>query len=800
MEVESPTVANGLKRSDHNGAVNGEKVDLHDDIVGGHSSTADKEDVAETIPVNGAGQEEWNVESEQAMAGAEDEGRERKTPKRRASTRGTGGKFVKGGNGSVPPDKNPNGRTGTRGARGQFAKADKSPAITNGHRRSSGDEIVVQPRPVVADAPTPKRVSRGRRSSQKLRDDSADVAGSVGEEEQSSKLTFEDQIKQLEEEARQQADGSEGARSASRRVRRVPRKLQLGDEGSRQASPTPSTPREGRVTPSASAKPAGSRRKSAKVVIAVADEEEHVLENDHAEPSHIVLHEDEDTEMADAIDVLPQEQEIEEEIEEVVAVKPKRITFAENIKDHSFNTSEFEAIQYAVLEKLTGKRRPKLIGLDEEFAKVATLINQTIVAGESNSMLLIGARGSGKTAVVDHILHDQAAKQGQDFLAVRLSGFIHTDDKIALREIWRQLGKEMEVEEDSLAKNYADTLTTLLALLSHPSEIAGQETDQVTKSVIFILDEFDLFATHPRQTLLYNLFDIAQSRKAPIAVLGLTTRFDVAESLEKRVKSRFSHRYVHLSLAKNFSVFQEMCKSSLMLEAKDLLGTDEHLTLDTSLKLSSNGDTTTQEALSGWNTAMNHLFSTNDAFSTHLRKLYYSTKSVVAFQTSMLIHISSIPLSSTGGTTTSLILPHLISSIPNLSSALGPDSKLALLPSLSDLQLSLLIAAARLPIIHDTDTCTFALAYDEYKSLASKARIQASASGAMASGTGSRVWGKDVVKGAWEGLIELELVMPAAEGRGSRDGGICRVDVGLEEIGMSGVEMSSVLAKWCREI
>jgi origin recognition complex subunit 4 len=33
-----------------------------------------------------------------------------------------------------------------------------------------------------------------------------------------------------------------------------------------------------------------------------------------------------------------------------------------------------------------------------------------------------------------------------------LNGFIHTDDKLALREIWRQLGKEMEVDEDLTGK------------------------------------------------------------------------------------------------------------------------------------------------------------------------------------------------------------------------------------------------------------------------------------------------------------------------------------------------------------
>ena len=41
---------------------------------------------------------------------------------------------------------------------------------------------------------------------------------------------------------------------------------------------------------------------------------------------------------------------------------------------------------------------------------------------------------------------------------------------------------------------------------------------------MFVLDEFDLFAQHHNQTLLYNLFDVAQSAQAPVCVIGLTTR------------------------------------------------------------------------------------------------------------------------------------------------------------------------------------------------------------------------------------------------------------------------------------
>lgn len=113
-------------------------------------------------------------------------------------------------------------------------------------------------------------------------------------------------------------------------------------------------------------------------------------------------------------------------------------------------------------------------------------------------------------------------------------------------------------------------MASLLALLSHPAEITGAEDGVTSKSVVFIIDEFDLFATHARQTLLYNLFDIAQARKAPIAVLGLTTRVDVVESLEKRVKSRFSHRYVYMSLPKTLVSYWDICWQGLSVDEEDL--------------------------------------------------------------------------------------------------------------------------------------------------------------------------------------------------------------------------------------
>jgi len=64
----------------------------------------------------------------------------------------------------------------------------------------------------------------------------------------------------------------------------------------------------------------------------------------------------------------------------------------------------------------------------------------------------------------------------------------------------------------------------VLLLCPNCALCAGFVGGEQSKSVVFVLDEFDLFAQHHNQTLLYNLFDVAQSAQAPICVIGLTTR------------------------------------------------------------------------------------------------------------------------------------------------------------------------------------------------------------------------------------------------------------------------------------
>ncbi|EPE08679.1 origin recognition complex subunit 4 [Ophiostoma piceae UAMH 11346] len=543
---------------------------------------------------------------------------------------------------------------------------------------------------------------------------------------------------------------------------------------------------------------------------------------------------------------------------ELVAATPPR-DLAPDIANFESHLSKTKRI---LLGRCTGRHRVRLHGQDEAYDKVYQVVEQTVVAGEGNSMMVIGARGTGKTTMVETILDDLAAEHGGAFHVVRLNGFIHTDDKLALREIWRQLGKEMAVDDDVVSKtnNYADTLASLLALLSHPSEIqaaavgSGAETATsapavTSTSVVFIMDEFDLFATHARQTLLYNLFDIAQARKAPIAVLGLTTKIDVVESLEKRVKSRFSHRYVYLSLPRSLPAFWDVCRYGLVVE-------EPSDTKDGVMAV----DIVQEEGHAAFQQWWKHMIDTakdDSTFQEQLEFHFYSNKSIPAFWTTCvmpLVAVSSaaprlrlppVGCNNTAATTEvvrSVGRPSLAAAaassaaianagksfeeVPPLPLA-APDSKLHLLASLSELELSLLITAARLDIVLSTDTVNFAMAYDEYVSLMGKQRVQSSlassgvvgigGAGAMGGGLviggGARVWGRGVASRAWERLAALGLLIPAGMGANSRgrpgalitsglEGrSMWRSEVSLEEIPAApGVKLGAVLGRWCKEI
>lgn len=102
-----------------------------------------------------------------------------------------------------------------------------------------------------------------------------------------------------------------------------------------------------------------------------------------------------------------------------------------------------------LLSRLNGAALPaQLRNLDEEYNTLYKLLKQTVTSGESNSCLLIGNRGTGKTALVKTVLHDLENLENE-FCVVKLNGLTETNDRLALNEIARQLVTEQEQSDRS---------------------------------------------------------------------------------------------------------------------------------------------------------------------------------------------------------------------------------------------------------------------------------------------------------------------------------------------------------------
>ncbi|KAJ1957390.1 origin recognition complex subunit 4, partial [Dispira parvispora] len=96
-------------------------------------------------------------------------------------------------------------------------------------------------------------------------------------------------------------------------------------------------------------------------------------------------------------------------------------------------------VRREIINVLSERTLPReLLGLDESYGALYNIVEKSIVEGESNSVLVVGQRGAGKSAIVSRAL-DSVRLQQPHFHVIQLNGVIHTDDRAALREIAQQL-------------------------------------------------------------------------------------------------------------------------------------------------------------------------------------------------------------------------------------------------------------------------------------------------------------------------------------------------------------------------
>ncbi|XP_071535723.1 origin recognition complex subunit 4 isoform X1 [Panulirus ornatus] len=352
-----------------------------------------------------------------------------------------------------------------------------------------------------------------------------------------------------------------------------------------------------------------------------------------------------------------------------------------------------------------------------EAQHLEELVTRTLTLGESNSALIVAPRGTGKSSLVNTVLEKlESSRTLGEGLVVRLSGLLQTDDRLALKEITCQLKLE-NATANKVFGSFAENLAFLLESLRSGSK-------ETSKPVIFILDEFDLFCHHRNQTLLYNLFDVAQSAQAPICVLGLTCRLDVIELLEKRVKSRFSHRQIHLYPADKFD--------------PHYLNTFKHLL---ELPFSFPHKNFAQK----WNSDVAVLAKDSLVIQV-LKRLHSITKDVRTLKTFLLLCVCQL------NSDQAQLTSQMFQRAQSLSAT---EAKTNMLQGLSVLQLCLIVAMKHLTVIYEGEPFNFEMVFHEYLKFSQQRSTMQS-------------FEQPVVFKAFDQLKSLELVRTVESTRGTQ--------------------------------
>ncbi|XP_026190542.1 uncharacterized protein LOC34621818 [Cyclospora cayetanensis] len=179
---------------------------------------------------------------------------------------------------------------------------------------------------------------------------------------------------------------------------------------------------------------------------------------------------------------------------------------------------------------------------------------------EKSSVLVLGPRGSGATTAVESALRfvqQQRNQQQQLLVVVRVNCSLYPNDAAILQAIVRRLCAALQQHQPQLhaqqhGGSFGDWLKRLRDLLVDSCSLMG-------KAVVIVLDRVEVCClsgsewgrggTGQQQQLLYNLFDLQHSEGLHICTICLSPVLDLADFMEKRIRSRFTMQKLCLKAA-----------------------------------------------------------------------------------------------------------------------------------------------------------------------------------------------------------------------------------------------------------
>lgn len=382
-----------------------------------------------------------------------------------------------------------------------------------------------------------------------------------------------------------------------------------------------------------------------------------------------------------------------------------------------------------------------------QYNQIYTLLENTFKFRDGKSCFVLGPRGVGKSTLVNSALNTLGKEY--EFFCIRLHGSFFRDDTLAIKEIARQLDWYLEKynpdERDLLKRATATfeqasvtaTMNVIIEILDRTrlSEEANTETGKLFIPIVFVIDEIERYTHNAKQTLLYNLFDMASSKtggksnSTTISVIGLSTRTTVREQLEKRVKSRFSQRIIQINKVKDLEQFFEVVYEMVRVEGEDAF--NERI----------------------------REYIHKGQLRKKIVENFYTIKDLNGIRNELIVFL----------TTESLDYKHL---------ADYNNRNYEQLKCISESELKLLICCCRAKIRNNVDVVNYEMAFTEYYDLTLKERQELQSrietAGMSLSQANDYTLSRDAMQVCWERLLELGLLQQTTQG--------CSVGIQLDDI------------------
>ncbi|CAC9698967.1 conserved Plasmodium protein, unknown function [Plasmodium sp. DRC-Itaito] len=145
---------------------------------------------------------------------------------------------------------------------------------------------------------------------------------------------------------------------------------------------------------------------------------------------------------------------------------------------------------------------------------------------------------------------------------IRISAYLYRDDLQCIKSILSQLHNyvytDEKLESNLLLNDYINKLEKLLIKINNER-----------KQTLIIIENVEKFCLQNKQNLLYTLFDLLHKKNIYINIICLTNVLDITQTLEKRIKSRFTFEMIHISPILNIEDISKLVYKILYVNLDD---------------------------------------------------------------------------------------------------------------------------------------------------------------------------------------------------------------------------------------